>query len=332
MTRTVTLTPADLLDVFVPRCVAAGMSEEDARRVVAHYVASDVLGRHAHGIFWLPAILDELYKGGASISTSGPGRLTVNAAGRPGVAAIVDACDEATAMLASSSSLSIGISDYVGPTGSLGWFAYMLADRGIGSISVCNSIPAVAVPGTGTRFGGTNPIAFGIPGDPPFIADYASSVMSTGGTRMTGLSGDQVPDGVMVTGDGVSTKLLDELDGGAMAGFGGHKGHVQSVAIEVLCGLLAGSKVGRENDRSTGTVMFLFETSDAQRPDAVAATRASLLGAVSDARMPGEALSQVPTEFLWNGESDSDWAQTTQVEIPDHVSAFLSDRGFELPR
>ncbi len=263
MPRTVRLTPSDLLDAFVPRALDVGMSDEDAKRVVAHYVACDFLGRHAHGVFWMPAVLEALYQSGPSTSTSGPGRLTIGAAGRPGVAAIIDACDAATVKLASSGTLSIGISDYVGPTGSLGWFAYMLADRGIGSISVCNSIAAVAVPGTGTRFGGTNPIAFGVPGDPHFIADYASSVMSTGALRMTGLSGDDVPDGVMVTGDGAPSNRLEELDDGAMLGFGGHKGHVQSVAIEILCGFLAGSKVGREDDRSTGTVMFLFGKDDA---------------------------------------------------------------------
>ncbi len=324
------LTPADLLDSLVPRAVAAGMSGQDARRVVAHYVACDYLGRHAHGIFWMPAVLETLYAGGASTLASGPGRLIVDAAGRPGIAAIVDACDAATERLASSGTLLVGISDYGGPTGSLGWFAYMLADRGIGSISLCNSIPAVAVPGTGTRFGGTNPIAFGVPGDPHFVADYASSVMSTGAIRMTGVSGDDVPDGVMVTGDGEPSSRLDELEDGAMLGFGGHKGHVQSVAIEILCGFLAGAKVGREDDRSTGTVMFLFGKDDARRPDAVAATRASLLSAVSDARMSGEAYSRVPSAFLWNGDSASDWARTTHVEIPDHVSGFLAEQGLPL--
>ncbi len=326
------LTPADLLDVFVPRAIDAGMSDEDARRVVAHYIACDVLGRHAHGIFWMPDILDIRYEPGASKLASGQGRLTIGAAGRPGVAAIADACDAASAQLASSASLSVGVSGYEGPTGSLGWFAYMLAERGIGSIAVCNSVAAVAVPGTGTRFGGTNPMAIGVPGDPHFVADYSSSVMSTGGLRMSGVRGDDVPEGVMVNSDGDPSVRLDELDEGAMVGFGGHKGHVQSVAIEILCGFLAGSKVGLEDDRPTGTVMFLFGMDGAERPDAVAATRASLLGAVSDARLSGEAYARVPSDFLWNGESDSMWAQTTQVEIPDHVSDFLADRGVPLLR
>ena len=308
------------------------MPELAARRTVAQLVASDALGRYGHGVYRMPGVLKAKYAVKA-MQVSGHGsRSRVGAGGLGGIAAISAACETVVDEAIERGTCVVGVSDYVGTTGSLGWYSYMLASRGVGSIIVCNSVYAVAIPNTGTPFGGTNPIAIGLPGNPPMIADYASTVMSYGDLRMSLLEGSDLPVGVVVDAQGNPSTRHDDANDGAMLGFGGHKGHVQSVAIEALCGMLAGSKIGLESDLPDGTVILAFSTDDVPRADAVDVLATGLRAASPEGRLPGSRFSAVPAEFLWTGEASAGdgWASRTSIELPPHVLAVLSDQGIQV--
>lgn len=308
------------------------MSELAARRTVGHLIASDFLGRHAHGLYRMASVLSEDYTTDDVTVDVSPSRITMSARGTPGIAALASACDVAASRSGDDDVTIFAVSDFVGLTGSLGWFAYMLAERGLGSILMCNSEPAVAIPGTGVPFGGTNPLAIGLPGTPPFVSDFASTVMSRGDIAVSRLTGEQLREGVVVDSRGRPSTRHDDAGDGAMLGFGGHKGFVMSVAIELLCGMLAGAKIGTETNRSRGAIMIVFSGSDSARPDAVGVARSALRDAHEAGRLSGERLAEVPSDFLWGRTSGAAaaWLADAEVDIPDAIVDFLHANKIDL--
>lgn len=280
----------------------------------------------------MASVLSEHYTTNDPIVDVSSDRITLTASGTPGIAALAHACDVAASRTRAGAVTIIAVSDFVGLTGSLGWFAYLLAGRGLGSILMCNSEPAVAIPGTGVPFGGTNPLAIGLPGTPPFVSDFASTVMSHGDVAVRRLTGEPLGEGVVVDSRGRPSTRHDDAANGAMLGFGGHKGFVLSVAIELLCGTLAGAKIGTETDRSRGAVMLVFDGSASARPDAVEVARALLRDADESARLSGERLAEVPSDFLWGGTpgAAAAWSADADVDIPDAIVQFLHDNDIRL--
>lgn len=322
-----------ITEFFVAGCTDVGMSELAASRTVAHLVASDYLGRHAHGIYRMSSVLADRYSTRDPIIDAPSARVAVSAPGWPGIAAMARACEAAESRTGPDDVTLVAVTDFIGLTGSLGWFAYMLADRGLGSILMCNSDPALAIPGTGVPFGGTNPLAIGLPGVTPFVGDFASTVMSHGDITVSRLTGGLLPEGVVVDSEGRPSTRHDDAEDGAILGFGSHKGFVLSIAIEMLCGMLAGAKIGTEPDTSRGAVLIVFRASGSCRPDAVDVARSALRMAHDSGRLSGERLAEVPPEFLWTGTSEtaSAWADNAEIDVPQGIVDFLEGNGVSLP-
>lgn len=322
---------ADLLDLIVSRCMAAGMDELAARRTAAHLAASDLAGRHAHGTYRLGGILRGAYDAQSPRVSRDSNFLSVTATGVSGIAAMVFACDAVRSSLAERTGAVVAaVAGYIGGTGSLGWYSRMLADAGVVSFIVCNSESAVAVPGTGTPFGGTNPVSIGVPGSPPFVADFASTVMAYGELRMQALAGEPLAEGIVVTSSGEPSRRYDDADEGAMLGFGGHKGFVLSLAIELLCGYLAGAKIAREAEGGDGAILVGVRVNTPGRPDAVSIARDRLTAISPTAHMPGDRLAKVPSAFLWGEDHDRGWIDGQAVDLPEYVVSFLADRDIVL--
>lgn len=127
------------------------------------------------------------------------------------------------------------------------------AEAGLVALSVVNSF-AISVPHGGRRpIFGTNPIAFAAPvsGAAPLVFDMATSSMAHGDVQIAARRGEALPDGFGVDREGLPTTDPQAiLDGGALVPFGGHKGSLVSMMIEVLCAALTGSNFSTEFDWS----------------------------------------------------------------------------------
>ncbi len=110
---------------------------------------------------------------------------------------------------------------------------------------ITNGPATMTVWGGRNRAIGTNPIAFGIPArrERPIILDMATSVVARGKLIFANLKGEPIPDGWAVDPDGNPTRDPALALKGALLPVGGPKGSGLAVAIEVLCGLLAGGPV-----------------------------------------------------------------------------------------
>jgi hydroxycarboxylate dehydrogenase B len=135
--------------------------------------------------------------------------------------------------------------------GRIGHFAEMAVERGLVSIHFVNvqSRPVVAPWGGGDGRYGTNPFCVGIPlpGQPPFLLDFATSRVAQGKMRVAHNEGRQVDPGYLIDEKGQPTTnpgvvVVPQAGGmfGALLAFGEHKGYGMAVACELLGGALTG--------------------------------------------------------------------------------------------
>jgi uncharacterized oxidoreductase len=136
--------------------------------------------------------------------------------------------------------------------GRIGHFAEMAVAQGLVSIHFVNvqSRPVVAPWGGGDGRYGTNPFTVGIPlpGQDPFVLDFATSRVAQGKMRVAYNEGRQVEPGTLIDEKGRPTTnpgvvVVPQPGGmfGALLAFGEHKGYGMAVACELLGGALTGS-------------------------------------------------------------------------------------------
>ena len=146
-------------------------------------------------------------------------------------------------------------------TGRVGEYAEMAVERGAAALITVGGggeETPMAVP-----FGGrdallaTNPIAFGFPGggEPPLIADFATTTIAGGKVLLARNRGDTLPEGCVVDSHGrPSTNPEAYYDGGALVSFGGHKGYAIALLVEFLGRVLGASDDFARSER--GGPMF----------------------------------------------------------------------------
>jgi len=130
-----------------------------------------------------------------------------------------------------------------------------LAEAGLVALAFTPSHAWVAPSGGAEPVFGTNPIAFGWPrpDGPPFVFDFATSMVARGEIELHRRAGKAVPDDWGVDADGRPTTDPAAILSGAMRTFGGHKGSALAAMVELLAGPLIGDMTSRESiDRDAG--------------------------------------------------------------------------------
>ncbi|NNL89093.1 MAG: Ldh family oxidoreductase [Marinicaulis sp.] len=139
----------------------------------------------------------------------------------------------------------------------LWWEIETLAEAGLCAFACTSYIPVVLPAGGKQALYGTNPIAFGWPrnNEPPVVFDQASSVMARGEVMLAAREGKKLADGVGVDMDGNPSNDPNEVLRGAMLAFGGYKGSLIAMMVELLAGPLIGETLSFETaakDNSDG--------------------------------------------------------------------------------
>ena len=102
---------------------------------------------------------------------------------------------------------------------------------------------------TTEAFFGTNPISVAIPGDaedPAIVLDMSSSVVARGKIRRAARLKEKIPEGWAFDESGAPTRDADKALKGTLMPIGGPKGSGLAMVVDVLAGLLSGSKYGSE--------------------------------------------------------------------------------------
>ncbi|MFP1741914.1 malate/lactate/ureidoglycolate dehydrogenase [Lonsdalea quercina] len=247
-----------------------GCDESEADCVAAHLVGANLKGHDSHGVGMLPEYVRFIGQGAMHPNT--PARLIKDAGavlqfsgdrgfgqrtGKEAMQAAIDRVKTTGVCLMTLSSTC--------HLGRIGTYGEMAADEGLIAIHFVNvnDLPPIVAPfsGSESRFG-TNPICIAFPGsseNPPFILDFATSMVALGKTRVAYLAGKTFDEEVMFDNEGRLTNdpsvMWDEARPGALRPIARHKGGGLIMAAELLAGILSGGgTIQPENERAGAIV------------------------------------------------------------------------------
>jgi hydroxycarboxylate dehydrogenase B len=244
-----------------------GSSELEVQQVTSNLIEANLTGHDSHGIGMLPRYADAYLEGGlkpnAHITTTLDGGAMLRLDGNAGFGQVVGF--EAMALAAQRARthgccvVALGNAHHLGRIGA---WAEQVAAQGLVSLHLVNVIarPIVAPHGgVAARFG-TNPFCAGVPlpGRPPVILDFATSVVAQGKVRVAHNKGEQVAPGLLLDDAGHATTyprycVVPPL--GALLTFGGHKGYGLALMCELLGGALAGGQTQSTTDSGQKRVL-----------------------------------------------------------------------------
>ncbi|MCO5236445.1 MAG: Ldh family oxidoreductase [Chitinophagaceae bacterium] len=134
--------------------------------------------------------------------------------------------------------------------GIAGRYAMMALQHDMIGIAMTNASALVAPTFSAERLLGTNPIAVAVPAgtETPFVADFATSVVSKGKLEILQRKGLEAPEGWTQTKEGTSNTDAKSLEkGGALLPLGGnkdhgsYKGYALGAVVDIFSGILSGA-------------------------------------------------------------------------------------------
>ena len=252
------LIAVDRLRAAIALVVAGfGSSAGEAAEVGANLIEANLMGHDSHGIGMLPRYAESYLEGGLKPNTGVHTVLDAGALirldGGAGFGQVVGRqameIGIARARELGACTVALGNAHHLGRIGA---WAELAAAAGLVSLHFVNVIsrPIVAPYGGADARFGTNPFTAGVPlpGRPPMILDFATSVVAQGKTRVAHNQGEAMAAGLLIDDRGRPT--TDPRYGvvppfGALLAFGEHKGYGLAVLCELLGGALAAGMTQR---------------------------------------------------------------------------------------
>ncbi len=117
-----------------------------------------------------------------------------------------------------------------------------LAEMGLVSIAMTSAKPMVAPAGGTKPLFGTNPLSFAWPrkGREPVVFDMATAAMARGEIMVAAREGHEVHDGAGIDENGNPTTDPEAILKGAQLAFGGTKGALFALMVELMAGPMVG--------------------------------------------------------------------------------------------
>jgi len=233
---------------------AWGAPDDIAQCVANSLVESNLAGLDSHGVvrivnyynfvkpgWWRPANRPE-------VAREGPCSAVIDGNWGFGQPAVHLALDLGIAKAREHGISGIGIIR-AGHVGRLGEYAERAAGEGMVALLTVNNGRSgghVAPYGGVERVFSTNPLAAAVPArrHPPFIMDFATTVVAAGKVELAPDLDMPIPPGWAIDSEGrPATTARQYMEGGAMLPFAGHKGYALALLVELLSGALTGAGV-----------------------------------------------------------------------------------------
>jgi len=248
--------------------LAAGASPEEAKTVSEFLVKANLVGHDSHGIIrviqYVKAIEDGVIKPGAKIEVIKETDSLAIINGNWGFGQVVaKKAMEKAIEKAGKNDVSIVCVFNCNHVGRLADYTLMASEKNMIGLAMVNSIKSVAPFGGKERILSTGPISFAFPTNMefPFVIDIATSVVAEGKLRFMLHKSEKIPLGWIINKDGnPSNDPRDFYEGGALLPLGGdiagHKGFGLGLAVDILCGILAGSGCAYMETKKGNGVFF----------------------------------------------------------------------------
>ncbi len=244
-----------------------GSHATEVAAVADNLIDANLAGHDSHGIGMLPRYVDAYLEGGLKpnqhVTTVLDAGAMLRLDGNAGFGQVIGF--EAMTLgieRARQSGCAIVALGNAHHLGRIGAWAEQAAAAGLVSMHFVNVVarPIVAPHGGAHAGFGTNPFTAGVPlpGRPPLILDFATSMVAQGKVRLAYNKGELLPPNHLLDDQGRPT--LDPRYGvvpptGAIVAFGEHKGSGLATLCELLGGALAAGMVGHREDGAKQRVL-----------------------------------------------------------------------------
>jgi LDH2 family malate/lactate/ureidoglycolate dehydrogenase len=246
--------PNRLKEVAIQILKGLKATDEEAAVVAESLVQADMRGIDTHGVHLLTILSERVDAGMLQIPTDirilkeSDATALLDGANGLGQVAVHKAM---TMSIQKARDFGLGCSlvRNTNNIGILSFYTLLAANAGMVGIVMSNAAPAMSPWGGAEAFFGTNPISVAIPGDvedPAIVLDMSSSVVARGKIRRAARLKEKIPEGWAFDETGVSTTEADKALKGTLMPIGGPKGYGLAMIVDILAGLLSGSKYGSE--------------------------------------------------------------------------------------
>jgi ureidoglycolate dehydrogenase (NAD+) len=251
------LVPPEKLVSFSAACLETlGLAAADARFVAETLVAANLRGVDSHGVVRLPHYAARLRNGtvkarpNITARRTGPSAAIVEGDAGMGQLVAARAMNEAINLSRETGAGAV-VARNSSHCGACAWFVEMAVKEGMIGIALTHTDSIMVPPGMKRIFLGSNPIAFGAPGESePVIIDMSTTHVAWGKVLVARQEGRPIPPDWGVDKDGKPTTDPQQVVG--LAPTGGHKGYALAMMIEILCAQLAGVPFGRHVTKMYG--------------------------------------------------------------------------------
>jgi LDH2 family malate/lactate/ureidoglycolate dehydrogenase len=245
--------PEQLKNIAKEILKACGENETDALLAADCLVKADMRGIFTHGTYLLIPIFDRVKAGMLNIPTK------ITLVKDNDATSIIDG-GNGLGQLAARKAMEISIEKAkkfgiavtsVKNTNNisfLGYYTGLATQKGMIGIAVSNAAPSMAPWGSTEAFIGTSPFSVSIPAknEKPIILDMSSSVVARGKIRQASRNKETIPLGWSIDSEGNPTTNPGEALKGTLLPIAGPKGSGLAIVIDILAGMLSGSKYGPE--------------------------------------------------------------------------------------
>jgi LDH2 family malate/lactate/ureidoglycolate dehydrogenase len=242
-----------LMGVMTQLLQALGAEDKEARLVAEILVQADMRGIHTHGCAFLPLIAERCAHGLLNIPTKTK-RITdedaithIDGNNGLGQVAAVEAM-QISIDKAKSHGVALTLIRNTNHIGFLGYYTIMAASEGMIGVCATNAAAAIAPWGGVEPFFGTNPFSIAAPvaSGSPIVLDMSVSKVARGKIRRAQRLNENISSGWALDETGASTTDPAAALKGTLLPIAGPKGYGLALFIDLVCGLLSGSKYGRD--------------------------------------------------------------------------------------
>ena len=264
------------------RCLLAnGCDEENAKPVADSMIAAERDICLSHGLFRLTGYIAGLRSGKVNgrarpvAETMSPSVIKVHGDGAMAPVAHVSGLGPLADLAHSSGIAALAITKCF-HLSALWVEVEALTDQNLCAFACTSALPVMAPAGGTKRLFGTDPIAFGWPRSAggAVIFDQATAAVARGEILIAEREGHQLPPGIGLDAQGAPTTDPAKVLAGAQLAFGGYKGSVLALMVELLAGPLLGETLS-------------FETAEADNQDGGPANGGQLILAWDPERFGG---------------------------------------------
>ncbi len=252
--KSITVAAAEAANLAQCALRSQGAQLETARTVADALVLADCDQQYSHGMIRVPSYCQQMQtrkvdgRAHAIVRPVTATAIEIDVNGGFAFPAL-DAAVERLIEISASQGIGIAAVSKSHHCGVAGHIVEKLARRDCIGIMFANTPKAMAPPGGVEALLGTNPIAFGCPvaNAEPLVIDLSMSTVSRGRILKSATEGISVPIGWGKDRRGQDTTEPGEIiKGGTLSPFGGDKGAVLALLVEILAAAFTNSKFGYE--------------------------------------------------------------------------------------